>query len=1105
MRGWTLTRRSLAHYWRINLAVVLGVATGASVLAGALAIGDSVRHSLARAALARLGNASHALESTGLFREGLASELGARLWAPAAPLLFLHGGATHASSGRRAGDVRVYGVDERFWSFHGVAEPALTSRDALLGAALLGELGAAPGDGVLLRLDATPDVPGSNLFGRRDAPAHSLRVTVGGALPRGRLGEFALRPSRDAVRAAFVPLALLQRTLGVPGRVNTVLLSAADAAPVASSLRESVQLEDLGLRLRALPAAGALQLDSASSLLDARTVRLAVALAAAQDLRVTEALVYLANSIRHGPRELPYALVAALDDDTLQALTGRAPVSQGEPAVFLNEWAAADLRAAPGALLDLAYYRWLEEGRLETRHASFRLAGVLPIAGLAAGRELVPEFPGITDAPELADWDPPFPIDLSRIRPRDEEYWERHRTTPKAFVPLRAGQQLWAHRLGRVTALRFRPAADVPLETAREDLQAALRAALAERPPLSAGPIVLGLNEARASALAAARGSTDFGEYFVYFSFFLVAAALLLAGLFFRLGIEQRVREIGLLGALGFAAARLRRQFLGEGLLLAALGGALGAGAAPLYASLVLLGLRALWSDVLPTADLGLHVSPRSLATGALGAAAASVLAVLLTLRGVQALSARALLSGAREVWGASSRHRPLAPAGLALGAALIVWAAGSGRLAPTPGFFGAGGLLLVSAILASRLLVGGRPRRAAALSGVAALGRRSASYRPGRSVACVALLAFATFVIVAVGAFRREAVDTTSRSGEAGGYALLGWSLRPLHHGLASAAGREALGLSARDFEGVAVAAFRASRGEEASCLNLHRPQRPTLLAPGPEFLREGRFSFQASLAETPAERANPWLLLEREADDGAIPAIGDANSLAYVLHKELGEVIELGDTGVRLRLVAALRPGLFQGELLVGERHFLQAFPHEAGDRFFLIETRAPLAPRLAAQLESRLADFGFDVSATAARLASFHRVENTYISTFQALGALGLLLGTVGLATVLVRNALEQRRELALLRAVGYASRHLVKMLLAENALLLSLGLAAGALPALVAIAPALAPQRGALPLALIAGLSLTVAISGALVSWLGVVVIRRLPLLTSLREE
>ena len=80
----------------------------------------------------------------------------------------------------------------------------------------------------------------------------------------------------------------------------------------------------------------------------------------------------------------------------------------------------------------------------------------------------------------------------------------------------------------------------------------------------------------------------------------------------------------------------------------------------------------------------------------------------------------------------------------------------------------------------------------------------------------------------------------------------------------------------------------------------------------------------------------------------------------------------------------------------------------------------------PGAEAELERSLADYGFDATSVADRIAAFHRVENTYLSTFQSLGSLGLLLGTAGLAAVLLRNVLERRRELALLRATATARK-------------------------------------------------------------------------------
>ena len=141
--------------------------------------------------------------------------------------------------------------------------------------------------------------------------------------------------------------------------------------------------------------------------------------------------------------------------------------------------------------------------------------------------------------------------------------------TAKAFVPLAVGQELWGHRLGRRTSLRLTPSDDVSLDDAGTRYAAALRGELGLSGRLVVTPV-------RRAALEAARGSTDFGEYFVYFSFFLVVAGLLLAGLFFRLGLEQRLKEVGLLEALGFSAKGLRRLYLTEGLVLSAVGGAIG-------------------------------------------------------------------------------------------------------------------------------------------------------------------------------------------------------------------------------------------------------------------------------------------------------------------------------------------------------------------------------------------------------------------------------------------------------------------------------------------------------------------------------------------------
>jgi hypothetical protein len=92
-------------------------------------------------------------------------------------------------------------------------------------------------------------------------------------------------------------------------------------------------------------------------------------------------------------------------------------------------------------------------------------------------------------------------------------------------------------------------------------------------------------------------------------------------------------------------------------------------------------------------------------------------------------------------------------------------------------------------------------------------------------------------------------------------------------------------------------------------------------------------------------------------------------------------------------------LSDSIFQSELLMSEDNYLRAFPDQEGFRFFLLDAPAGQSDRVSATLEQGSADLGLDVVSTAERLAGFHRVENTYLSTFQSLGGLGLVLGTLG----------------------------------------------------------------------------------------------------------
>jgi ABC-type antimicrobial peptide transport system permease subunit len=1098
-----LILRSLSYYWRTNLAVVLGVAAAVTVLAGALLVGDSVRGSLRDLVLGRLGRTSLIVVSQDFFRDELAADVAGdpAFQSPlqeVVPLVALEGFATDQSSGRRAGRVRVYGVDDRFWRFHGFdppsSESSVRSRDLMLSPALAREIGAAEGSAVLLRVQQPSVIPLESLHGRKDDLGRTMRLTVRRILPPDQLGEFSLAAQQGEVRAAFVSLGLLQGELERKGRVNALLVSAAPdssaIAPLEAVLRRRATLGDLGLTSRVLEPRGELSLESDSAIIDDQRAEAATRTATTLGMTPTPVLTYLVNTMRGPGGEVPYSLVTATD------LTEIAPGIESEepssPPIVLNEWAARELRATTGDRVTLDYYVWQEGGRLATETAQFQVAGVVSLTGPAADRDLAPSYPGITDSDNVRDWDPPFPIDLTRIRPVDEQYWRDHRTTPKAFVPAHVGRALWKSRYGSQTSVRIAPAAGTPLAEAAQRFAEALRESL---DPIAAGLVV---RDVRTEGLAASRGATNFGEYFTYFSFFLVLSSIVLAALFFKLGIEQRVREVGLLRAVGLPARSVYRLFGAEGVVLSVAGSAIGVLGALGYASLMMAGLRTWWVDAVGTTALTLHVSPLSLLAGGVGGVVAAAACIWWTLRSLAHISERSLLAGQLasdqpQAASAAPSRLPqpstIAIALLVIGLALVAAGIG-GILASAGAFFGAGGALLGSALFALAAWLARAPRTPLSGSGwrsLSRLGVRNAAYRPSRSVLSIAVMAAATFILISVDAFKidEHAVSTDVHSGT-GGYPLIVETLLPLVHDPNGPEGRELTGLAS--MPDVSVVPFRLRPGDDASCLNLYAPTQPRVLGVTSSFIDQGRFRFNSSLERADEERANPWLLLRRSEPDGAIPAIADANSMSYVLHRGLGEdiVFEHGGREVRLRLVGALSDSLFQSELLISEENFIRLFPEREGYQSMLVDAPGNRIAEVSEVIEDRLSDFGADATSTGTRLAEFHRVQNTYVSTFQTLGGLGLLLGTVGLAAVLLRNVLERRRELALLGAVGYSPARLLAIVIAESALLLTCGLAAGTFCALVAIAPAAMERGGALPTGAGAGLLLFGVFTTGLVS-------------------
>jgi putative ABC transport system permease protein len=1115
MSPFRLALRNFAFHWRSNCAVALGVLAATAVLTGALVVGDSVRGSLRHLAIERLGRIDSALVTTHFFHEAMAGEVAAAPgfqsdFTAALPAILLQGTleSTSGEHHRRGGNVALFGVGPAFWKLgDGGPKNPPGRNEIILNQPLAEQLHVGPPqqqpdgsmkfDEVILRLPQAAEVPADSPLGRKTETVRSRRLTVSEIIPANGLGRFGLRPTQQTPLNAFTSPETLQQMLGVEGRVNAILVAGhGENEPASVQNGEALQaslhptLADYGVSIHQTDH-GYFNLTSDRMLLEP-AIEAAVMKALAAD-HPQPVFTYLANYILAGDGrgKIPYSTVAAVDftdQPPLGPLVNRdgqkiGPI--GDDEIVLNSWAADDLAAQgvmlkPGDPIELTYFESesTHGNVVETKH-QFQLKEIAKLEGAAADRALTPEVKGVTDEASIADWNPPFPFDHDRVRStppnnQDDLYWRQYKATPKAFVNLEQGRKLWGSRFGNTTSIRIPPHDGLTEQSLTAQLESQLD-------PATTGFQFLPVKRL---SLTAAAGTTPFAVLFLAFSMFIIASALMLLAVLFKLGVDSRAAELGITLAVGFRRRLLRRMMLIEGGCVALAGALAGVLVGIAYAWLMLVGLKTWWLGAISTPFLELYVRPESLAIGYLCGVLVSLATIVWALRQTRRVSVRRLLAGqveeARMLVHRNAGWAGWIAAALAIAAAAIaIFGARLGGESQAGAFFSAGALILVAGLIgvwqflrndSHGSFIGGR-------SALLQLAIRNGGRHPLRSTLTIGLTAAACFLIIAVSAFQLAppSQGPTFDSGD-GGFGLIAQADQPIYQNLNSPDAQYELGFSEAAIQAVKNAKLfplRVQAGDDASCLNLYQPRQPRVLGAPQELIDRGGFDWAASDATTPEERKNPWLSLSRKREaGGAIPVVLDQNTAMYSLHLYggVGEEFEIDSPRggkIKLQVVGLLANSIFQGDLIVSEENFERLFPDVSGYRFFLVTAPQADIRQVANTLDSALGDYGFTAQTTAARLETFFAVQNTYLSTFRSLGGLGLLLGTIGLAAAQLRSVVERRGELALMQACGFRRRRLSQMILLENSALLLAGLAIGVLAALVVLIPHLIAGGAGIP--------------------------------------
>ncbi len=1073
----------LWYYRKSHLGVLAGTVMGATVLIGALFAGDSISGTLKRLASLRVGQAEYLLTAgDGFVREDLASDLASSLGIPSAPALMLRGSASRSDRGLLAPNVQALGVDKRFWEFAPSPDggPDFEKENAVaVNQRLADRLQLEVGDAFVLRIEKpgllSRDAP---LSGSKDNVI-GIRVTVVDIRSEDQYGRFSLQANQISPFTLFVPIQWIQEQVEREDRANLILLGSIDDFESAvdqellSKIEPYLNLEDYGLSVVDISLSQSTEIRSERVFIDEN-----IAAAIQSSIPETQPVItYLANTLRVGEKDTPYSMVTAVGENAAPFLGN--DLQSGEATI--TSWLAEDLGAGVGDSLDLSYYVVDDASELVEETTSYTIKSVLPHEGLVADRLWMPDFPGVADAEDSADWDAGMPLDLDRIREKDEDYWDDYKGAPKAFVALEAGEREWANRWGVYTALR------VPTESlSKEELGAEV---LSQLDPRMIGARTLPFRKA---ALDSAVSPVDIGSLFISMSFFLIVASLSLVAMLFSFSMQQVNRENALLVSLGIGPKRIGRWRLLSSFMIVLIGTLLALPLAAGYTWGILRFLETIWSPDSTGSLFAFRASPQTIAIGVLANILLALSTIWYTLRRQSKIQVSfRLQQGSEETVMGREWKRGLSLTvgicGIVFGGVTLILSL-SQMLPIQVGYFLAGFFWLVGGIgfCASRIGLD-RDTKGSSID-ARRVGRLNNGRRPTRSLTVVGTLACGVFLVVSVAAFRKEK-DTSGNDPKNGygGFAFWTETSIPLSDP-ADYSGSDNLFDVASD---EAIAPIRIGEGDDASCFNLNQTANPRLLGLSSDYFRKrGAFAFH-SIREG-LDASQDWNLLKTETDSEVIPAFIDSATMQWALKRKLGDRLTYTDSMGRpfeVELVGALSDTVFQGSLLIDESTLLEKYPQHEGYQLFLIDDWEGDLDERRARLESWLSPWGGQVEIAYDRLQAFHEVENTYIAIFHVLGGLGVILGSAGLGVVVARNLSERRHEFALLDAIGIPSAVRKKIVFFELRSLFGWGVGVGLCAATVSIIPSLSHLGVVAPVFNLSLLIIAILLNAAFWSYIG----------------
>ncbi len=674
--------------------IIVGLMISTAVITGSLVVGDSMEYLVYTSTFENLGDVDLVIRSGEFFNYNYYSTIAdnatlAEMIDKHAPIILLPCSLEASVSNLRENKANLFGFADQIQTFGSFIRSStgdnfgdnvltLKNDEIIINDNLASKLELNENDKVRLYIN-NPIFKLESVYSSREGLNSIARaLTIKYIVQNEGLGRLQLDGRTSKTSNAFMKLNHLQELLGIGKKINSILISNVGdkytgiahedsvASAITQCLDEEIGIEELGYELNYTDLEY-LRLVNNDIFFDENINELLTEYEQepGSGFVTSPVLTYFVNSISFNrtKNSINYSMVTGLNftkDRIFGEFTIGYPtlakdhvenIELATDEMILIDWAAERLGVSVGDSVTIEYMVLDQIYNIYNTTYEFKVKYIIELTGKASDPKLMPTFPGLVGKLDCVHWDPPFPINLSRITRSDREYWLEYQGTPKAYINLEQAQNLWSTNLGAYTMIKINssPEVEKDLKVLENQIVSYLDNNLGES---EAG---LGIAHVKSDALKTASGMSIFPLMFLAFGSAIIIAGMALIVTIFLILAEARKYELGIGRALGLKRAQVVKLFMLEGVSYAVLSGIIGVLFGLFLGWGLVAALNSIWSSAVQEHIIPFYFKPISLLLGFFTGFIITILTLYFTSRHIAKIN---IISAIRDLPGKSQRKK---------------------------------------------------------------------------------------------------------------------------------------------------------------------------------------------------------------------------------------------------------------------------------------------------------------------------------------------------------------------------------------------------------------------------------------------------------------